>query len=266
MPSCHLAFSFSYSDPVIQIQLFKPSETLDSVEGQPPLLQEDSTLPCMETRQTPMATDASRLPPPRWKGSQDAWLEAGLALLLESGVDSVRILPLAKRLGVSRTSFYWFFKDRDALLDALMTRWRNTNTPAMQRQTEAYADTIVEATLNVFDCWLDPRVFDAKLEFAIRSWGLQSPAVAEHVNEADEQRVKALTAMFERFGYPATNAGVRARTLYLTQIGYISMKTDEPLGMRMQRIPDYIDVFTGCTAQPRELSRFHARHGYCPDR
>ncbi len=146
----------------------------------------------------------------KWKGSRDAWLDAAFELLLESGVDSVRILPLAKRLNVSRTSFYWFFKDREALLDALVERWREKNTQGLVRQTEAYAENIVEAILNVFDCWLDPEIFDSQLEFAMRSWALQSDAVAREIDAADEARIEALTQMFVRHGYEALAEGPRS--------------------------------------------------------
>lgn len=201
----------------------------------------------------------------KWKGSRDAWLDAAFELLLESGVDSVRILPLARRLNVSRTSFYWFFKDREALLDALMERWREKNTQGLVRQTEAYAESIVEAILNVFDCWLDSELFDAQLEFAMRSWGLQSNEVSREIDAADDTRIDALTRMFERHGYEALAANVRARTIYLTQIGYISMNTQEALGVRMRRVPVYVEIFTGQAPQPRELQRFHARHGHEPE-
>ncbi|KAA0010351.1 TetR/AcrR family transcriptional regulator [Billgrantia pellis] len=204
-------------------------------------------------------------PNTKWKGSRDAWLDAAFGLLLESGVDSVRILPLAKRLDVSRTSFYWFFKDREALLDALIERWREKNTQGLVRQTEAYAETIVEAILNVFDCWLDPELFDSQLEFAMRSWALQSEEVAREIDNADETRIEALTRMFERYGYEPLAANVRGRTIYLTQIGYISMKTQEALEVRMRRIPAYVEIFTGKTPQPRELQRFQARHGYAAE-
>ena len=110
-----------------------------------------------------------------WRGSHEGWLGAARELLLESGVDSVRIQPIAKRLRLSRTSFYWFFKDREALLDALVAQWRDKNTGAIVRQSEAYAESLPEAMLNVFDCWLDPALFDSKLEYAIRAWALQSP-------------------------------------------------------------------------------------------
>lgn len=196
------------------------------------------------------------------KGSQDVWLDAAFELLLESGVDSVRILPLAKRLKLSRTSFYWFFKDREALLEALIARWREKNTQGLVQQTEAYAENIVEAILNVFDCWLNPQLFDSQLEFAMRSWALQSAAVVSEIDAADATRIDALMRMFERYGYDPLAANVRGRTIYLTQIGYISMNTQEPLEVRMQRIPAYVEIFTGQPPGSRELQRFHARHGY----
>ncbi len=43
------------------------------------------------------------------------------------------------------------------------------------------------------------------------------------------------------------------------------MNTQEALELRMRRIPDYVEIFTGQEPQPRELRRFHARHGYRPE-
>lgn len=201
-----------------------------------------------------------------WRGSYEGWLAAAYDSLLEGGVDSVKILPLAKRLSVSRTSFYWFFKDREELLDALVSRWREKNTGNLVKQTEAYAESLVEAMLNVFDCWLNRELFDSQFEFAVRSWALQSPVVLAEVQEADQIRMDALTRMFTGFGYGKEVADVRARTTYLVQIGYISMQTQEDLALRMERIPQYIEIFTDHAPQQRELDRFFARHGYKPER
>ncbi len=195
-----------------------------------------------------------------WRGSIDGWLEAAYDALLEGGVDAVKILPLAKRLKLSRTSFYWFFRDREELLAALIARWRDKNTGNLIRQAEAYAESIAEATLNVFDCWLDRDLFDAKFEFAIRSWALQSEEILKEVQAADNARLAALGRMFERFGHEPVAADVRARTLYLVQIGYISMQTEEDLELRLKRIPEYVAIFTGTAPEPREMDRFLARH------
>ena len=195
-----------------------------------------------------------------WRGSIDGWLEAAYDALLEGGVDAVKILPLAKKLKLSRTSFYWFFRDREELLAALIARWRDKNTGNLVRRAEAYAESIAEATLNVFDCWLDTALFDAKFEFAIRSWALQSEEILGEVQAADNARLEALGRMFERFGHEPVAADVRARTLYLVQIGYISMQTEEDLELRLKRIPEYVAIFTGTMPEQREIDRFRSRH------
>lgn len=197
-----------------------------------------------------------------WRGSPEIWLGAAQEALLEGGIEAVKILPLAQRLKLSRTSFYWFFRSREALLEALLARWSEKNTGNLVERAGAYAETVAEAMLNVIDCWLDPALFDARFEFAVRSWALSAPDVLAQVHHADRQRLDALAAMLMRFGEDGARADVRARAVYLTQIGYISMQAEEDLATRMARIPAYVEVFTGQAPAPRELARFHARHGF----
>lgn len=197
-----------------------------------------------------------------WRGSPEGWLEAAYDALKESGVDAVRVMPLAKRLGLSRTSFYWFFQDREQLLAALLARWKDKNSGGMVRQCESYAESISEAILNVFECWVNPELFDSQFEFAVRSWALQSEEVSVEIAAADEARINALAAMFRRFGYETEAADARARTIYLTQIGYISMGTTEDITMRFRRIPQYVAIFTGKAPKKRELDRFFGKFGY----
>ena len=80
-----------------------------------------------------------------WRGSRELWLDAACDALLEGGVDAVKIQPLAARLALSRTSFYWFFRDRTELLDALLERWDARNTASLVAGCEAYAETLTEA-------------------------------------------------------------------------------------------------------------------------
>ncbi|OYW56163.1 MAG: TetR family transcriptional regulator [Rhodobacterales bacterium 32-66-7] len=195
-----------------------------------------------------------------WRGTPDLWLDAAYALLVEGGVEAVKILPLAARLGVSRTSFYWHFQDREALLARLIDRWQAQNTGSLLARCHAPADTIAEAMLNLIDCWVEPRLFDSRLEFAMRTWAQSDPAVADALAKADSQRIEALTALFLRFGYDPTEADTRARTLYLTQIGYIALKSDESFQVRMGRIPAYVLVFCGQSPTMAEVAGFRARH------
>ena len=193
-----------------------------------------------------------------WRGSREGWLEAGYRALIDSGIDAVKILPLAKRLNLSRTSFYWFFQDREALLDALSQGWAERTTAPLLAATREYAETRAEAMLNVLTCFLSG-VFDSRLEFAVRSWALQDAQVAARIKAADQARLEALTRMLEAWGISPAEADIRARTIYLVQIGYISMQADEDIQTRLARIPMYVKIYADQQPEPREMARFVAR-------
>lgn len=211
-------------------------------------------------------TDAQTAPRPKpntdpaARGSEDLWLNAAYEVLVTAGVDAVKVMPLAQMLGLSRTSFYWHFKDREALLTALIDRWEARNTGNLVARTEAYAETINEALYNLFDCWLTRDLFDSRLDFAIRNWALGDPTIKAKLQRTDETRITAIRAMFARFGYAPDHADTRAHTVYYTQIGYISMMVAEPRDIRIARMPAYVENFSGHPPTPAETDRFMARH------
>ena len=106
------------------------------------------------------------------KVTREDWLNFALEAMVSEGVEAVRILSLGQRLGVSRSSFYWYFKSRQDLLDQLLDYWRNRNTRVIVERASRPADTITEAVLNVFENWVDGTLFDPRLDFAIRAWAL----------------------------------------------------------------------------------------------
>jgi AcrR family transcriptional regulator len=65
------------------------------------------------------------------------WINAGLKALAEHGAEAVRIERLADTLRVTKGSFYWHFKDRGALLEALLEAWQARATNAIIDQVEA---------------------------------------------------------------------------------------------------------------------------------
>ncbi|MBV2361611.1 TetR/AcrR family transcriptional regulator [Thalassococcus sp. CAU 1522] len=192
--------------------------------------------------------------------SEELWLQAAYEVLTESGVEAVKIQPLAKRLGLTRTGFYWHFKDREALLDAMIRQWEMKNTGNLEARCAAYAESICEAVLNLFDCWLDDALFDSRLDLAIRNWARTDPALQARLTLADDRRKHAMMTMFTRFDYPVDEAEVRALTMIYTQIGYISMQVQESRETRFSRMRAYVQVFTGRNPTDAEMARFKARH------
>lgn len=199
-----------------------------------------------------------------WRGSRAVWLEAAKRALIEGGVEAVKIQPLAARLELSRTSFYWFFKDRTALLDALLEDWEAKNTGAFVTACAAYAETIAEAVLNLITVFHDETLFEPRLDFAVRGWAHRSDAVTARINAADAARLDAIRDMFARYGFAPEDADVRARTVYLVQIGYIAMQVEEDRALRMARVPGYVRTYCGQDPTEGEMARFHARLDYHP--
>lgn len=195
-----------------------------------------------------------------WRGSEDLWLDAAYDLLVTAGIDAVKVMPLAKKLGMSRTSFYWHFEDRDALLAALLKRWQAKNTDNLIAQTQLYAESFTEAMFNFFDCWLVKDLFDSRLDYAVRNWAQSDPAIRPVIEAADRKRIDAIIALFQRFGFKDELALARAHTVYYTQIGYIAMNVNESRADRLILMPSYVETYTGKKPTESEIARFMARH------
>lgn len=197
---------------------------------------------------------------PNARGSRELWLDTAYEMLITSGIDSVKVMPLAKQLDMSRGSFYAYFEDRNALLEALIQRWQDKNTANMLKKCRQYAESINEAIFNLFDCWFDVELFDARMDFAIRNWGHQAPDLQAVLKQTDKERIRAIYDMFIRFDYDAEEARVRANTIYMTQIGYISMMMDDTPAERLKHTPGYVQTFTGVPPASNEIERFMSRH------
>ncbi|MCI2394401.1 TetR/AcrR family transcriptional regulator [Aliiroseovarius sediminis] len=204
----------------------------------------------------------NQLSPNRPRASDQMWLDAALDLLVEAGVDAVKVMPLAKQLGLTRTGFYHHFRDREALLDAMIARWEDKNTGNLIDRCDAYAETICEAMFNLQDCWVDWDLFDAPLDNAIRHWARTDADLKQRLDQADNRRKTAIVAMFQRFGYEADDAEIRAMTILYTQAGYIAMEIAEAPADRIARVPAYVRLFTGQDPSRNEVERFRARHGF----
>ena len=191
--------------------------------------------------------------------SRAEWLSAALDILVREGIEQVKILRLAEALGTARSSFYWFFESRDALLDALLQSWSDKNTGAIASHAAHKTKTITEAVLHVFECWIDADLFDARLDFAIREWARRDAKILTAIDTADTLRISALTDMFHRHGFPRQQAFIRARILYFTQVGYYALIDNEPLPDRQRYVDDYILGFTGQLPTASERARFDIR-------
>lgn len=193
--------------------------------------------------------------PAHTKATRQDWIETALVALADVPIDQLRVLPMAGTLGVSRSSFYWYFEGLDELRSELIGIWQK-NTAAIVERSRREAATPVAACLAVFECWADPRLFDVRLDLAMRQWGRRRGDVAERVAVADRERLAALESMFARYGFDAIDSVVRARLLYHSQVGYFALETDEPIETRLTYLPYYLEAMAGSRPTAGELASF----------
>jgi AcrR family transcriptional regulator len=94
-----------------------------------------------------VATVRPRRPKPRSAASArstltpERWIEEATEVLVDRGIDSVRVDVLAQQLQVTRGSFYWHFRDREDLLRRVLQAWRDQATVHLTLRLErAHAD------------------------------------------------------------------------------------------------------------------------------
>jgi AcrR family transcriptional regulator len=68
------------------------------------------------------------------------WIGAALDALARDGLRAVAVEPLAERLGATKGSFYWHFRDRGALLEATVEHWETVGTDEVLGGLDEIAD------------------------------------------------------------------------------------------------------------------------------
>lgn len=190
------------------------------------------------------------------KATRDDWLAQALATLVSDGVEAVLILPLARKLKVSRSSFYWYFKNRKDLLDHLLQHWMSTNTAAIIEHAGRPSKTAVQGVLHIFECWVSEKTYSPRLDIAVRNWATKSNSVRSLVEKADDARLVAIRQMYQRHGFDDEDATIRARILYYVQVGYYALELKETMESRLSHVEAYLRAFTGEEPARADVDRF----------
>jgi len=164
----------------------------------------------------------------------DTWIEAATEVLVDQGIDHVRVDLLAQRLGVTRGSFYWHFKDREDLLRRVLQAWRETATENLTARLESAHEDPLEQLRDVLSLPFRGRAAAraARIELAIRAWARRDQMARFAVDEADSSRIGYIAQLFSALGFPVLEARSRAFLLY----GYIVSESQMPtLGSKAQK-------------------------------
>lgn len=144
------------------------------------------------------------------------WIECGLRVLAENGVEAVRVEPVAKLLNVTKGSFYWHFKNREEWLDAVLQSWVSHQTNSIIVQVEKAGGDAIGKLHHLFELAAQA---DGQVENAIRAWANSDAKTAAILAEIDQRRLDYTRDLFLQAGFAPFEALVRARMAYYSLIG-----------------------------------------------
>ncbi len=174
------------------------------------------TPPPKRMRARPRAADASPADTERAQLTPETWVESATQVLVNEGIDHVRVDVLAQQLGVTRGSFYWHFRDREDLLRRVLAAWRERATEQLTARLES-AHTDPRAQIrDVISLPFRGRAAAqaARIELAIRAWARRDDLARAAVDEADASRIAYHVQLFSALGFARSEARSRAFVLY----------------------------------------------------
>ena len=161
-----------------------------------------------------------------------AWELAALQMVGDVGVSGLGVVPLARRLGVSKGSFYWHFQDLEELLVCVLARWERVFTDLKYGSLEKVADPAERLRPLFGDVAVRGDAVDVFLAMLeARNHELVRPVF----RRALAKRLSFLTRTLEELGIGEESARDRAVLLTAAYAGFAQMADLNLPGLKSRR-------------------------------
>jgi len=162
----------------------------------------------------PVKTEKSKL-------SAADWERAAVELIAEKGVQALAIEPLARRMGITKGSFYWHFSNRESLLEKALQRWEEHDSRNLSKslgEIDHPRDRLISFFRRVGKEKLTHEVYS---ELCAASGHPQVQPVLERVAN---RRMGHLSSAFREMGMPEDQARNQARLTYSVYLGFLQLQ------------------------------------------
>ncbi len=152
--------------------------------------------------------------------SPDDWARAALGAIARGGVGAVAVETVAAELGATKGSFYWHFKNRDALIQTALDRWEHVGTEAVIGELEREPDPVRRLKKVLAAAFkLGPA---DRAEIALLA-NPDHPAAVRAVRRVAERRITYISQQLEALGWDRGQALDRAVLMYYVYVGHLQM-------------------------------------------
>jgi len=156
--------------------------------------------------------------------SADDWTRAALELIAEQGVAAVAVEPLARRLGVTKGSFYWHFRSRNALLQMALECWEKEDQEVNFIPLHARVPDPRERMRALV--YMVAREYTTHVIYAALIKAASHPVVRPVIERVSQRRFDYLVATFRQAGFGEKDAPLRARLVYTAYVGFLQLNLE----------------------------------------
>lgn len=168
--------------------------------------------------------------------TREDWITGAWEMLGDAGLDGVRVEPLARRLGVTKGSFYWHFRDRQELLDVLLDLWFSIWDDQMSPDIDGDGNA-EERIWALFESVI--RRTTRGQTVSLRLLSHKDPEIARRIDERDAQRLAFLMQRLQEIGFSREEARVRGQVYQAIMTGEFLRNGGLPLEERIDRAHEY---------------------------
>ncbi|WP_258207563.1 TetR/AcrR family transcriptional regulator [Paenibacillus radicibacter] len=136
----------------------------------------------------------------------------------QSGVNGLVIEKMASELGCSKSSFYWYFKNRDEFIARLIERWFKISTQQVilsSSDLEKAEDQIAEMLVQMFSV-----TRKGDFLFYLRKLSEEIPAFYTTLETIEQKRMSYATELFIKVGMNPEVAEQKSHILYHYYLGW----------------------------------------------
>lgn len=149
------------------------------------------------------------------------WERAALELIAEQGVPALAVEPLARRMGITKGSFYWHFSGRESLLEQALERWEEHDSRNLAKSMGEFnnpRDRLISFFRRVGKERLTHDVYSELCAAA------GHPSVEPVLERVADRRMAHLSAAFREMGFPPETARHQARLTYSVYLGFLQLQ------------------------------------------
>ncbi len=164
------------------------------------------------------------------------WISGAWKMLGEKGVEGVRVEPLARRLGVTKGSFYWHFKGRQELIEALVDYWFSLWDDEISNDRLSQSNP-VDRIWVLFENVIGR--LSRGQTVSLRMLSHSDEDIARRIEERDRQRLAFLIDQLQELGFSPQEARVRGQVYQVLMTGEFLRSGGQLLSARIERARDY---------------------------